>query len=116
MRARDSSGNLSALSGVRSVTHAAAAAPLSRTVSRTATLKAWTTASGSVGTRQSAVHSGGFAAEGNTTAGATFAKETLPATYNDAYARVAFNVNSQASQVTLLRLRDTPRATAATST
>ena len=41
-------------------------------------------------------------------AGSTFARKTLPSTYMDAYARVAFEVKSQASQVTLLRLRDTP--------
>src|SRR2546425_990868 len=54
---------------------------------------------------KSTVHSGGFAAESN---GTGFAKKTLPSTYADAYARVAFNVITQGSQVTLLRLRDTP--------
>src|SRR5207237_478388 len=54
------------------------------------------------------VHSEGFAAEGSTTTGVTFAKKTLGSTYQDAYARVAFKVKSQGSAVTLLRLRDTP--------
>src|SRR6185437_978477 len=46
--------------------------------------------------------------EGNTAAGTAFAKKTLPSTYMDAYARVAFEVKSQTSTVTLIRLRDTP--------
>jgi hypothetical protein len=54
------------------------------------------------------VHSGTFAAEGNTTTGATFAKKTVTGTYTDAYARVYFKVKSQTSQVTLLRLRNIP--------
>src|SRR5207244_7369490 len=49
-----------------------------------------------------------FAAEGNTTAGSTFAMKSLAGNYQEAYARVAFEVKSQGSQVTLLRLRDTP--------
>src|SRR5205807_1886460 len=44
----------------------------------------------------------------DTATGSTFARKPLPSTYMDAYARVAFEVKSQASQVTLLRLRDTP--------
>src|SRR5206468_1859724 len=49
----------------------------------------------------------GFAAEGATTNTSANAKETLPSTFLDAYARVAFKVNGPNSQVTLLRLRDT---------
>jgi hypothetical protein len=43
--------------------------------------------------------------EGNTTTGATYAKRTMSATYDEAYARVAYRLASQASQVNLLRLR-----------
>ena len=50
------------------------------------------------------MHSGGFAVEGNTTNGATYAKKTVTAT-RDAYARVWFNLKSEASQVNLLRMR-----------
>ena len=48
-----------------------------------------------------------FAAEGNTTTGATYAKKTLATTYGDGYGRVAFELKSQAAQVNLLRMRDT---------
>ena len=50
------------------------------------------------------MHSGGFAAEGNTTNGATYAKKTVTAA-RDGYARVYFNLKSAASQVNLLRMR-----------
>src|SRR5207253_4879381 len=50
------------------------------------------------------------AVEGTTTTGVTYAKKTLGSTYPDAYARVAFQVYSQGSQLTLLRLRDTTPA------
>ncbi len=50
------------------------------------------------------VHSGGFAAEGNTVNGATYAKKTVTAV-SDGYARVYFNLKSAASQVNLLRMR-----------
>ena len=53
------------------------------------------------------MHSGGFAAEGNTTNGATYAKKTRHATYADGFARVYFNLKSAASQVNLLRMRAT---------
>ena len=52
------------------------------------------------------MHAGGFAAEGNTTNGATYAKKALAGGL-DGYARVYFNVKSAASQVNLLRLRAT---------
>ena len=51
------------------------------------------------------VHSGAFAAEGNTTDGRTYAKKTLPATYSDAYSRIYFSLISASSQVNLLRAR-----------
>ena len=59
--------------------------------------------------QQASVHAGSYAAEGSSTTGVTWAKRTLLACpCADAYARVAFLVQSQGSQTTLLRLRDTP--------
>ena len=52
------------------------------------------------------MRTGGFAAEGNTANGNTVARKTLSSTYADGYARVAFEIKSQSSQVNLLRLRD----------
>lgn len=51
------------------------------------------------------MHSGTYAAQGNTTNGATYAKKTLPASYSDGYARIYFNIVSYSSQVNLLRYR-----------
>ena len=106
VRARDVSGNLSALSAPASVTTPAAATPIFADGFETGDMSAWTTPAGLVA-ESSTANSGGFGAEGSTTAGATYAKGTLPSTYLDAYAKVAFKVNSQSSQMTLLRLRDT---------
>jgi len=67
-------------------------------------LAAWTSSTGM--TVQSALtHSGTFAAQANTTTGATYAKQTLPSTYIDGYTRVFFNLQSMSSQVNLLRHR-----------
>ena len=107
VRARDASGNASAQSAGVSVTQPAAASPLFADGFETGDLSGWTSNS-NLSLESGDVHSGGFAAEGSTAAGSTFARKTLPSTYMDAYARVAFEVKSQASQVTLLRLRDTP--------
>jgi len=101
--ARDAAGNVSPLSAGASVLTPAAATPLFSDGFETGNVSGWST--GATVTVQSAtVHSGGFAAESN---GTGFAKKTLPSTYADAYARVAFNVITPGSQVTLLRLRDT---------
>jgi hypothetical protein len=67
-------------------------------------LSAWTTYSG-LTMQGGVVHTGNFAAEGNTTNGATYAKKVLASTYTDAYARTYFNLVSFASQVNLLRFR-----------
>ena len=67
-------------------------------------LSAWTTSAG-LSVQSVTVHAGRLAAEGTTTNGATYAKKTLPSTYNDAYARIYFNLKSAASQVNLLRFR-----------
>ena len=68
------------------------------------TLNAWTTKSGFV-TQSAVKRSGTFAAQGNTTVGATYAKKLFATTYNAGYARVYFNIVSRTSQVNLLRLR-----------
>lgn len=107
VRARDTSGNVSTLSDPVSVTQPAAAAPVFSDGFETGDLSGWTSSSGLV-VQAASVHSGGYAAEANPAGAAAYAKKTLPSTYSDAYARVAFDVNSQSSQVTLLRLRDTP--------
>ena len=107
VRARDAAGNVSALSSPAVVITPAAATPVFSDGFETGDVSAWTSTSG-LTVQTGTVRSGGFAAEGSTASTAAFAKETLPSTYSDAYARVAFNVSSQVSQVTLLRLRDTP--------
>lgn len=67
-------------------------------------MSAWTS-SGGLTVQSITAHAGTFAAQGNTTTGATYAKKTLPSTYTNAYARVYFNILSQTSQINLLRLR-----------
>ena len=67
-------------------------------------LSNWTTFGGL--TVQSAlVHAGTWAAQGNTTNGATYAKKQLPATYSDGSLRAYVYLTSYASQVNLLRYR-----------
>ena len=107
VRARDGSGNVSGLSATVSVTQPAPAPPVFSDGFETGDVSAWTSMSG-LTVQSATVRSGAYAAEGSPAAAAAFGKETLPSTYSDAYARVAFNVASQSSQVTLLRLRDTP--------
>jgi chitodextrinase len=104
VRARDTSGNLSPLSDPVTVTTAAAAAPLFADGFESGDLSAWTS-KGGLTVEKADVRSGTYAAEGSTTAGATYAKKTLPDVYGDGYARVAFLVKSQPSQVNLLRFR-----------
>ena len=109
VRARDVSGNISALSAPASATTPAAALPLFADGFETGDLSAWTTAS-KLAIESNDTNSGTFAVEGTTATGVTYAKRTLGSTYPDAYARVAFQVDSQGSQLTLLRLRDTTPA------
>jgi hypothetical protein len=106
VRARDGAGNPSPLSTALPVTTPAGGGtpPIFSDGFESGNLSAWST-SGGLTVQSATVHSGGFAAEGNTTAGATYAKEVLPATYTDGYSRVWFNVKSSASQVNLLRHR-----------
>jgi hypothetical protein len=107
VRARDVSGNMSALSQPVSVTTPAAAAPLFADGFETGDLSAWTTTSG-LTVEGANVNTGAFGAQGNPSSGPAYAKKTLPSSYADAYARVTFDVNSLGSQTVLLRLRDTP--------
>src|SRR5258706_1926376 len=67
-------------------------------------LSAWTT-NGGLTVQSTLVHGGNFAAQGNTTIGATYAKKTLPMSYSEGYARIYFNIASMSSQVNLLRYR-----------
>lgn len=68
------------------------------------TMSSWSTNSG-LTVQTASVHSGTYAARGNTTNGATYAKKTLPTSYSDGYARIYFNLVSYSSQVNLLRYR-----------
>ena len=68
-------------------------------------LAAWTNSHG-FGPETSLVHSGQFAAEANTTTGATYARKTLPTTYTTGYARVWFEIVRQSSTVNVLRLNN----------
>lgn len=102
--ALDIAGNESAPSTTRSVTTAAPPTPVFADGFESGTLSAWSS-SGGLAVQGTDVHSGSFAAEGDTTVGATYAKKTLAGTYDDAYARVAFAVKSQVSQINLLRMR-----------
>ncbi|MGH8960753.1 MAG: hypothetical protein ACRDWT_06020, partial [Jatrophihabitantaceae bacterium] len=104
VRARDTSGNVSAFSSDTVVSTPAATAPVFANGFETGDLSGWTS-TGGLTVESTLVHNGSYAAEGNTVTGATYAKRTLPSTYDDGYARVAFLVNSQVSQVNLLRLR-----------
>lgn len=104
VRARDGANNISAPSAPADITTPAAAAPLFADGFESGNLSAWTTSVGLV-PETSDVHSGTYAVEGNTVNGGTYAKRTLTATYDEGYARVAYRLASQTSQVNLLRLR-----------
>ena len=107
VRARDTSGNRSALTPTVSATTPAAPVPVFADGFESGTLGAWTS-TGGLAVELTDIRSGTYAAEGNTTvtAGPIFARRSLPATYPDAYARVGFLVkNLPSSQITLLRLR-----------
>ena len=70
----------------------------------TGNLSNWTT-TGGLTVEGSVVHAGSFAAEGNTTTGATYAKKLLPSTYASGYLRAYIRINGAASQVNVLRFR-----------
>ena len=101
----DQAGNVSTLTSAAPVTTPAAAAPLFSNGFEAGSLNGWTTTAG-LAVQSTDVRSGKYAAEGNTTTGATYAKQTLASTYTDGYARVGFKIKSQASQVNLMRVRD----------
>jgi Calcineurin-like phosphoesterase len=101
VRAHDGAGNASGDSTPSAATTPATVIPFTNGFE--AALTGWTSSGGLV-VQTTTVHSGGFAAEGNTTNGATYAKKTVTAT-RDGYARVWFNLKSAASQVNLLRMR-----------
>jgi hypothetical protein len=102
--ARDGAGNPSAPSATTTVTTPSGTTAIFTDGFESGNLSAWTS-SGGLTVQGTTVHTGSSAAEGNTTAGNTYAKKTMPATYTDAYSRVWFNVKSSASQVNLLRHR-----------
>ena len=102
VRARDAAGNASAYSAAAVVTTPAGSVTLFQDGFE-AGLTGWTSSAG-LAVEATTVHAGGFAAEGNTANGATYAKKTLAGGLNG-YARVYFNVKSATSQVNLLRLR-----------
>jgi len=106
VRARNAAGGTSALSAPLSVTQPAAVTPIFADGFESGDMSAWQTG-GTLTVESADVHSGSFAAEGDASAGggATFEKKPLQASYNDAYARTAFKVKSQVSQINLLRLR-----------
>ena len=113
VRARDTSGNFSSPSDPLAVTTPAPPAPLFADGFESGSVS-WTKQV-SLGTEGSTVHTGLFAAEGNTlgSSAGIYAFQTLPSTYNDAYARVAVDVVSlPSSQATLLMLRSTAGGTA----
>jgi hypothetical protein len=76
-------------------------------------LSAWSKSKGLV-VESTFKHTGTFGAQGNTTAGTTYAEKTLPATYAEGYAVVWFDLVSASSQVALLRLRTAAGAPIAT--
>ncbi|TWP38661.1 fibronectin type III domain-containing protein [Leekyejoonella antrihumi] len=100
----DAVGNESPTSDPVTVTTPQPTVPLFADGFESGNLSAWNS-TGGLSVEGVVVHSGAYAAEGNTTNGATYAKKTLPSTYPDAYAAVSFNVLSQSAQVNLLRLR-----------
>jgi len=105
LQARDAAGNVSDPSAPPvTVTTPAANPPVFSDGFESGNLSAWTSSAGLV-VQGTTLHGGAFAAQGNTTNGATYAKKTLPSTYTDAYARVWFNRLSGPDQINLLRLR-----------
>ncbi len=68
------------------------------------TMNAWTTNVGLI-PETALVHSGSYATEGSVTSGATYARKTLPSTYQSMYYRIYFNLKSQSGTVSLLGVR-----------
>lgn len=111
VRARDTSGNVSSMSAGAQATTPAAAAAVFADGFESGDLTAWTTSAG-LPAQSATVRTGAWAAAGNSPTGVTWAKKSLPGgPFPDAYASVAFRVNSQGSQTTLLRLRSSATGT-----
>ena len=101
--ARDAAGN-SSPNAVVSVTTPGPTLPVFTDGFETGNLAAWTSATG-LTVQGTLTHTGGFAAQANTTNGNTYAKKTLPGSYADGYSSIWFNLQSTSSQVNLLRHR-----------
>lgn len=113
VQAVDLAGNRSQ-PGTTSVTTPAADPPLFADGFESGNLSAWSIPNGTNGglvVESSTFRSGGYAAESSGAFSAGYAKRTLGGTYQDAYARVAFQVKAQGSSTLLLRLRDTSGGT-----
>jgi chitodextrinase len=103
VRARDGSGNLSALSTAAPVTTPPPAAPVFADGFESGDLTAWTTSAGLV-VESTITHSGGFAAEANTTSAGLNVRETISA-ISDVYGRVWLNIKALSTNATLLGFR-----------
>ena len=102
--ARDGAGNASAYSPAIAATTPGAAPPVFADGFELGNLSAWTSNAG-LTVQGSLFYSGSFAAQATTTNGTTYAKESLPSNYIDAYSRIYFNLQSASSPVGLLRHR-----------
>ena len=112
VRTRDGSGNTSPLTPAPPVTTGAGAPPIFADGFERHDFSAWSATSG-LALESTNVRSGTWAAEGTTSTSAAYAKATLATSDPEVYARTGFEVNGQASQVTLLRVRDTANGSGA---
>jgi chitodextrinase len=104
--AYDAAGNVSPASNSVTATTLAAGQVLFMDGFETGNLAAWTTVLGVVA-QQQLVGTGAWAARMTSTSAATYALETLPATYTEATYSVRFHVVSQgANNVNLVKFRD----------
>ncbi len=101
VRARDAAGNVSGYSPSAGTTTTLPVVPFINGFETG--LSGWTSSAG-LTIQSLTVYSGGFAAEGNTTTGATYAKKSVTPV-RDGFARVYFYLKSASSQVNLLRMR-----------
>ena len=115
VRAVDVSGNASSWSAPVSVTTPAAQIPIFTDGFESGDLSAWSS-SGGLAIESSDVRTGTYAAAATTTNGNTYARKTLDATYSDAYARLGFQILSQANQVICCGCATRRAARSATST
>jgi hypothetical protein len=99
----DGAGNESPLSSTVTVT-TSSSTPVFSDGFESGSLSAWSS-KGGLTVQTTTVRTGTYAALASTTTAGNYAKRTLPSTYNDGYARTAFNLVAQTGQVNLLRLR-----------